>query len=67
LLVKRDDVFLENTFNKYARIYKVFKDGNLPARPYKNTSQNCQRCDAFTHCWADKEEGIPVDLRKKES
>lgn len=67
LLVQRDDTFLENTFNKYARIYKVFKDGNLPARPYKKTSQNCQRCDAFSHCWADKEEGIPVDLRKKES
>jgi hypothetical protein len=67
LLVKRDDKFIETTLNKYARIYKVFKDGNLPERPYKKTSQNCTRCDAFTHCWADQEQGIPVNLRKKES
>lgn len=65
LLVKRDDKFLESTLDKYARIYKVFKDGEIPKRPYKKESQNCQRCDAFSHCWADKEEGISVDLRRK--
>jgi hypothetical protein len=67
LLVKRDDKFIETTMNKYAKIFKVFKDGNIPERPYKKESQNCSRCDAFTHCWSDQENGIPVNLRKKDS
>jgi len=66
LLVKRDDKFIEKTLDKYAKIFKVFKDGNLPERPYKKESQNCSRCDAFTHCWTDKEVGVPVNLRKKD-
>lgn len=67
ILVKRDDQFIEKTLNKYAKIFKVFKDGNLPERPYKKESQNCSRCDAFTHCWTDQEQGIPVNLRKKDA
>lgn len=67
LLVKRDDAFVESTLAKYARIYKVFKEGNLPERPYKKDSQNCSRCDAFDHCWADTEVGVPLNLRKKET
>ena len=64
LLVKRDDEFIESTFSKYKKIYEVFKNGDLPVRPYKKTSQNCERCDAFDHCWSDKEEGVVVNLRK---
>jgi len=64
LLVKRDNEFIESTFNKYKKIYEVFKNGDLPARPYKQTSQNCQRCDASAHCWSDKEEGVAVNLKK---
>lgn len=65
LMVERDDKFLNSVLDQYARIYKVFKDGDIPKRPYKKDSQNCQRCDAFSHCWSDKEEGISVDLRRK--
>jgi hypothetical protein len=66
LLVKRDDEFLEKTFSKYKRIYKVYEEGNLPERPYKKTSQKCEWCDAFDHCWSDNEVGVELNLRKKE-
>jgi hypothetical protein len=65
LLVKRDDEFIQTTFAKYKRIHDVFKAGDLPQRPYKQTSQNCSRCDAFSHCWADKEVGVEFNSRKK--
>lgn len=64
LLVKRDDKFIDAIFEKYAKIWQVFKDGNIPARPHKQTSQACQRCDAYSHCWNDAEEGVPVSLKK---
>jgi hypothetical protein len=60
LLIKRDPVFIAKTLKKYDKIYKVFKDGNIPVRPYKETSEKCQRCDARSHCWSDGEEGIKV-------
>jgi len=60
LLVKRDRQFISKILQKYDKIYKVYEDGNLPARPYKETSEKCQRCDAKAHCWADSEAGIKV-------
>lgn len=65
LLVKRDDQFLETTLSKYKRIYDVFNKGEIPERPYKKTSQKCEWCDAFDHCWSDKEVGVELNLRKK--
>ena len=65
LLVERDDEFIQTTFDKYTRIYDVFKAGEIPKRPYKQTSQNCSRCDAFAHCWADKEIGVDFPSKKK--
>jgi hypothetical protein len=65
LLVKRDDKFLEATLSKYKRIFDVFNKGDLPERPYKKTSQKCEWCDAFDHCWSDKEVGVELNLRKK--
>ena len=65
LLVKRDDQFLEATLSKYKRIYDVYLNGDLPKRPYAKTSQKCQWCDAFDHCWSDKEVGVELNLRKK--
>jgi CRISPR/Cas system-associated exonuclease Cas4 (RecB family) len=60
LLIKRDKEFMDKILKKYAKIYKVYQDGNLPVRPYKQTSEKCQRCDARDYCWADTEEGIKV-------
>jgi len=65
ILVKRDDVFLEKTFDKFAKIHKVFTDGDLPERPYKKESQNCTRCDAFSHCWSDTELGVSIKPPKE--
>ena len=60
LLVKKDDVFLEKLFAKYAKIYEVHKNGDIPVRPYKQTSANCKKCDAYDHCWADSEVGVEI-------
>lgn len=67
LLVKKDEKFVEAILDKYSKIYQVYKNGDIPERPYKKESQNCSRCDAFTHCWQDTEVGVKVDLRKKNS
>jgi CRISPR/Cas system-associated exonuclease Cas4 (RecB family) len=58
ILVKRNDEFLEKLFEKYAKIYEVHQAGEIPERPYKQTSSNCKNCDAFDHCWADTEVGV---------
>lgn len=60
LLVNRDKDFISKVLDKYAKIYKVYQDGNIPVRPYKQTSEKCQRCDAHDYCWADTEEGIKM-------
>lgn len=60
LLIKRDDKFLEKLFKKYDKIYEVHLAGNLPERPYKKTSANCKKCDAFDHCWTDTEVGVSI-------
>lgn len=60
LLVKRDREFMEKILKKYDKIYQVYKDGNIPLKPYKETSEKCRRCDAKAYCWADEEEGIKV-------
>lgn len=60
LLINRDKEFISKVLDKYARIYKVYQDGNIPARPYKQTSEKCQRCDAREYCWSDTEEGIKM-------
>jgi CRISPR/Cas system-associated exonuclease Cas4 (RecB family) len=60
LLIDRDKDFMQKVLNKYAKIHKVYLDGNIPKRPYKQTSEKCQRCDAREYCWADSEEGIKM-------
>lgn len=62
LYVKKDQEFLDKMFKKYDTIYKVYEEGNLPERPFKQTSTKCKQCAAFKHCWADKEDGVPVKL-----
>ena len=60
ILTKKNDEFIEKTLKKYDKIYKVFLSGDIPVRPYKRDSQNCQRCDALEWCWADKETGVKL-------
>lgn len=62
LYVKKDEEFLAKMFEKYGIIYNVHLEGNLPARPYKQTSTNCKRCPAYKHCWEDSNDGVPVKL-----
>lgn len=65
LLVKRDDKFLDTILKKYSKIYDVYKNGDIPKRPYKQSSQNCSRCDAFQHCWTDTEVGVDIPSGNK--
>lgn len=60
LLTVKDDKFIEKTLKKYAKIYKVYQEGNIPVRPYKETSDKCVRCDAREWCWADTEVGVKI-------
>lgn len=60
ILVKRNDEFLAKLFKKYDKIYEAHKNGILSIRPYKQTSANCKKCDAFDHCWADPEVGVKL-------
>lgn len=39
------------------KVYKVYEDGDLPARPWKQTSPNCHDCVFFKTCWDDVPEG----------
>lgn len=59
--VKRDDKYLERLFKKYRAVYSAYKEGNLSIRPYKRTSQACQRCSAQAYCWdVDSEVGVKI-------
>jgi len=60
LLVKRDREFMQKILKKYDKIYKAFENDQIPLRPYKQTSEKCQRCDAREYCWNDAEEGIKL-------
>jgi len=53
LPISRDDEAYEKKIRQWKKIYdKILKD-ELPKRPYKQNSKNCQECDLFDHCWND--------------
>lgn len=59
IYVERNNDFIDKLFKKYAKIYSIYKEGNLPKRPYKQiTSTTCRMCDLAEMCWSDKEDGI---------
>lgn len=58
--VKYDPDFVEKLFKKWRKVYAAHEGGILSVRPYKQTSKNCQQCDAFDHCWKDTEEGVKL-------
>lgn len=60
ILVEQDEIFIEKTLAKYAKIYKTFLNGDLPLRPYKQSSKNCSYCDARQWCWEDNEVGVKL-------
>lgn len=61
IYIERDDKFIDKLFDKYRKIYKNVKEGNIPDRPYKRTSKHCANCDLQVHCWAGN------DFEKEES
>lgn len=60
VLVERNKEFISKLSEKYGKIYKAYEQGIMPERPYKQTSANCKKCDAFDHCWSDSEVGVKI-------
>lgn len=64
ILVQRDDEFIEKLFAKYGKIWDAYKNDQFSERPYKKTSGNCKKCDAFDWCWEkDTEVGVKINLK----
>lgn len=38
-------------------VYKTYEDGDMPMRPWKQTSPNCQDCPFYKACWEEVPEG----------
>jgi hypothetical protein len=54
--VQKNEEFLLKLFAKYDKIYKQYKEGILPDRPFKSiTSKGCQYCAIKDVCWSDPE------------
>lgn len=51
----------QKILDKWHSEWLAFKDGKLPARPYKEGSPTCADCDLIEHCWSDTE--ISVSLK----
>lgn len=57
LPVEYDEVFITKLLKKYAKIYTMYQDGDLPKRPYKITSNKCKWCAVKDYCWNDLDDG----------
>lgn len=53
IYIERDDKFIDKLFNKYTGIYNSYLNNEIPQRPYKRTSANCNSCDVAALCWSE--------------
>ena len=53
IYIERDDKFIDKLFNKYTGIYNSYLNNEIPQRPYKRTSANCNYCDLAALCWSE--------------
>lgn len=53
IYIQKDQVFIDKLFKKYREFYGNFVTQNIPDRPYKRTSKNCNSCDLAALCWGD--------------
>lgn len=60
IYVERDDVLINKILNKYAILVNTYKEGKLPARPYKESSSRCKECDVRQQCWSDTDDGEEI-------
>lgn len=58
LPVKYDGSRVKKILKKYDKIWSIYQKGELPARPYKETSKNCQYCMLNEYCWSDSNDGV---------
>lgn len=50
----------QKILDKWHAEWMIFKDGKIPARPFKPGSPVCAGCDVAYHCLADSEVGVDV-------
>lgn len=62
---KTDRKKAEKVIDRWAKAYRVFKEGNIPVRPYKPTSKACTYCDLRDHCLADPEVGVTLPSKEE--
>jgi len=62
IYIEKDPKFIEKLFKKYLGIYHDYINGNIPERPYKRTSANCNSCDLVELCWSGSEKVRKEDM-----
>ncbi len=55
-----DNKKAEKQILKWRKVYGVYERGELPVRPYKQTSKSCVFCPMKERCWSDTDEGIKI-------
>lgn len=56
----------ETIIKKWRKAYAIFKEGELPERPYKPDNKACMYCDLREYCFSDTEVGVSLNGKKKE-
>lgn len=49
--IEKDDAVIQKELRRLTKIYNMYKEDKLPARPYKRESDNCSQCDLERYCW----------------
>lgn len=49
--IHQDEEVVQKELKRFTKIYEMYQEGNVPARPYKRESQDCRDCDLETYCW----------------
>ncbi len=57
LFVTYNEPFVKEIVDRYAKIYTVHLNGDIPKRPHKQTTKVCMGCDVKDRCWSDEREG----------
>lgn len=56
-MTPENQAIIDEAFDWMRKVHKVYKDGQLPVRPWKKTSTYCKQCPLFDACWDEAPEG----------
>lgn len=54
---EENQAVIDEAFEWMRTVCKAYEDGEMPMRPWKQSSPNCQDCMFFKTCWEDVPEG----------